>query len=432
MFTEDILTEILARLPLRSISRFKSVCKTWKSTTETNYFRRLFVSLHKNSSSSWSLLMWSDVINLHRCETWDLPKSLACCITSHVTGKFTYMASSSGLVCIHGYSNNTCFVGNPVLQQWVRIPSSPDPYANLSIVMDLLVTRVDEDGVVLAFKLVKFAKHIAKRQESMTSLYLLVYSSETGVWSEKRLDCLHYYTSWAPAEALNGTLYISPSGYDGTDDPAGLPGVLIAHDLYGESDRCRVIPLPDHDPDHNRFFKRTLTTSSGSVMYIKTLPHSLLKVWMLTKNDDWQLLWESRLPFITCDDDILYYAPLAMNPFDPNLVYLWSQQHRHLVSCNLQTQSYQIMREDDESRRRSIDDDDGLGKCFVNQSACEMHMNIRFEADSGFPITLFISVLPRWMESLPCPPQVEMMDKSSLLSCLLQMEDNRPKIRDTK
>lgn len=428
--SEEILIEILARLPLRSIRRFKSVCKTWKSVTETDYFRRLFVSLHKNSSSSWSLVVGtkaSDLISLHRCETWDLPKSLACYIQSHITtGHLDYVASSNGMVFMDGY--NTSFVGNPVLQQWVQIPSLPYPFVTLPFG---LVTRVDDDGVVLGFKVVRIAGDKQKRQESLTMLCLCVYSSETGVWSKKRLDCSHYFTNWGLPMALNGTLFISP---EDIDDPAAVSGALIAHDFYGEeSDLCRVIPLPDHDLDHNCYFKRALTTSAGSVMYIKTLAHNLLKVWMLTKNDDWKLLWEIRLPFIACDDDILYYAPLAMNPFDGSIVYLWSQQKHYLVSCNLQTHNFKILSEEEESTRHI--DDDGLEKCVVNQSTCEQLMNASFDPDSldhcVYPLTLFHFVLPRWMESLPCPPQVEMMDTSSLLSYILVMEANRPEFKDT-
>ncbi|KAL1192588.1 F-box protein [Cardamine amara subsp. amara] len=53
---EPILVEILARLPLRSIARFKSLCKRLKAIIESTKFRRLFISMHQNSSSSWSLM----------------------------------------------------------------------------------------------------------------------------------------------------------------------------------------------------------------------------------------------------------------------------------------------------------------------------------------------------------------------------------------
>ncbi|EFH68178.1 hypothetical protein ARALYDRAFT_892745 [Arabidopsis lyrata subsp. lyrata] len=86
------------------------------------------------------------------------------------------------------------------------------------------------------------------------------------------------------------------------------------------------------------------------------------------------------------------------------------------------------MKKDEESRRHIVDDDGGQ-KCFVNQFTCEQHMNVRFEPDSmedcGYPVPLFHFMLPRWMESLPCPPQVEMMDTISLFSYLVLLEGNR-------
>ncbi|ESQ55071.1 hypothetical protein EUTSA_v10027176mg [Eutrema salsugineum] len=421
---DHLVTEILARLPLRSIWRFKSVCKTWKSTVESEYFRRLFLSLHQNSSRGWSLLLLDhiELMDLHRCKTWDLPKSFASYIHKSKKGGqlFEYQACTNGLVFVNA-TQNSSYVGNPVLQQWVRIPPPPYPYVTLPFG---LVTRVDEeDGVVLSFKVVRIAAHVPKRHQSVTYLCLCVYSSETGVWTTKRLDCHHYFTNMAPTMSLNGTLYISPSGFD----DALLPGALVAHDFYGESDRCRVIPLPDHNLDHNRLFKRALTCSNGSVMYIKTLLHDLLKVWMLTNNDDdddssssecWQLLWEIRLPFISSDDDILYYAPLAMNPFDRNLVYLWSLHNRYLLSCNLKRQDYKILIGDESERY--VDDDD-LQNCFVNQSTCDKYMEqVIFGPCSdpiyGIHVAVFHNVLPRWIRPLPCPPQVEMIDTTSLLS----------------
>ncbi|EFH52232.1 hypothetical protein ARALYDRAFT_906247 [Arabidopsis lyrata subsp. lyrata] len=60
---ESMLVEIIVRLPMKSIVRFKSVCKTLKSVIESRYFRIFFVSLNRNSSSSRSLIFATK--NLH-------------------------------------------------------------------------------------------------------------------------------------------------------------------------------------------------------------------------------------------------------------------------------------------------------------------------------------------------------------------------------
>ena len=103
---EVLQTEILARLPLRSICRFKSVCKTWKSTIESVYFRRLFLSLHGDSSpSSWSLMCGQDeLIFFHGRKTWDLSKAPASLISPsfrrYYIGDCDYRDSSGGLVLV--------------------------------------------------------------------------------------------------------------------------------------------------------------------------------------------------------------------------------------------------------------------------------------------------------------------------------------------
>lgn len=80
---EDIVMEILARLPMKSIARFKSVSKTWNSETESPYFLRRHLSLYPNSST-WSLMFITkrdhpitEAIGFHRGDTWNLPNSLA-------------------------------------------------------------------------------------------------------------------------------------------------------------------------------------------------------------------------------------------------------------------------------------------------------------------------------------------------------------------
>ncbi|XP_048607378.1 F-box protein At3g26010-like [Brassica napus] len=251
---EAILAEILARLPLRSISRFKSVSKTWKSTLESVYFRRLFVSLHKNSSPAWSLISCEgkELIGFHGCKTWDLPKSLASYIPLSLQ---YYTASSNGLVLLerHCSDDYSCYVGNPVLQQWVKIPPTD---VNSRVVG--LVTRVDKDGVVLDFKVVRLASLKTKYNISC-SLSMCIYSSETGVWTSKIVHC-SILVFFLRTETLNGTVYFK------CRDDRLKSEVLVSHDLYYQ---CRVVPFPvplNHNDCHD-----VLTTSGGFIMYIRKL-----------------------------------------------------------------------------------------------------------------------------------------------------------------
>ncbi|XP_033129707.1 F-box protein At3g26010-like isoform X1 [Brassica rapa] len=405
---EVLQTEILARLPLRTICRFKSVCKTWKSTIESVYFRRLFLSLHgDSSSSSWSLMCGQDeLIFFHGRKTWDyLPKSPAPLIPPSFkrfyVGDCNYADSSGGLVLTTDGSDKAyCYVGSPVLQQWIKIPPPPsDPKGDSSVFG--LVTRLDEDGVVLSFKVIRIASYQVTNDYLSSDLSVLLYSSETGVWTFKVIHSPIQIGNMYNIN-LNGTIYFGC---------LSVPGVLLAHDFYSESDQFRVVQLPDY-PDHNKDYKRTLTTSGGFVMYVRTLAKkedTVLKIWRLMNNDDysWQLLWEVGFP-ITGN-----YAPVAMHPFDVATVYLWSQRDDHLVSCNLRKQDYTVL-------------GDAANDCFIDKSVCKKSVDELWrprsssgeDEDLNFQVCiwLFQFVIPRWMESVPRPPHAEMIDTTSLLS----------------
>ncbi|KAL0834454.1 hypothetical protein Bca101_086343 [Brassica carinata] len=317
---ESILTEILARLPLRSNSRLKTVSKTVKATLESVYFRRIFVSLHKNSSSSWSLgsREGDELIGFHGCKTWDVPKSLGSFISLPLG--FEFKASSNGLVLIERYGCGYSYVGNPVLQQWVKIPQLP----------------------------------------------------------------------------------------------------FLAHDFFSDSDQFMVVHLPEHsNHNNNGVVNGALTTSGGFVMYMKSLVQkrgTVLKVWRLNHDQSWQLLCEINGLSISGS-----FVPIAMHPFDSDIVYRWHQESpRHLVSCNLRTETLI-----DPAREYH-------GDFYMNQSGFEEYMDEigRLRAsdrDYTILIGLFQSVLPRWMESVPRPPQVDMIDTTSLPSyvacCLIEQDE---------
>lgn len=345
------------------------------------------MSLHKNSSSYWSLgsHKGDELIGFHGCKTWDLPKSLGSFIS--VPLGFESKASSNGLVLIQRY--DCSYVGNPVLQQWVKIPKPPLDTKEFG-----LVTRVDEDGVVLGFKVVS----ISKNGPHSYILEMFVYSSETGIWTYKILRCPYLITKLgANATNLNGTIYCAI---------LQVPGLVLAHDFYSESDQFIVVHLPEHS-NHSSSNNGTLTTSGGFLMYMKSLVSksgTVLKVWRLNDDKSWHILCENGISISGS------FVPVAMHPFDSDIVYLWHQQSpRHLVSCNLRTETLI-----DPAREYH-------GDFYMNQSGFEEYMDWiwRTRASDLYDIVsigLFQSVLPRWMEPVPRPPQVEMIDTTSLFS----------------
>lgn len=84
-----------------------------------------------------------------------------------------------------------------------------------------------------------------------------------------------------------------------------------------------------------------------------------------------------------------------MHPFDSDIIDIWSQESRHLVSYNLRTLNYTILT--DISEMCNDDHQD----CFMNQSVCDKLMDDIWESsqvwDDDVLVTLLQRVLLRWM-----------------------------------
>ncbi|CAG7898065.1 unnamed protein product [Brassica rapa] len=223
---------------------------------------------------------------------------------------------------------------------------------------------------------------------------MCIYSSETRVWTSKIVHCSTLVSS-IRVKTLNGTVYFNRRLE---------PNVLVSHDFYSESDHSRVVPFPE-PLNHNNSNDVLTTSSRGFFMYISRLlaqkGENIFKIWRLNNDESWQLLWEMPITGY-------YFLPVTMHPFDSDIVYLWCYSSCRLVPFNLRTQKERILRDDENQYY------------FMNRSIINEN-----RGDTWRPRWLMQSVLPRWMESVPCLPQVEMIDTTSLPSSFPTRKRNR-------
>ncbi|XP_019090123.1 PREDICTED: putative F-box protein At3g23950 [Camelina sativa] len=170
---EEALVNILARLSLRSLARFISVCKEWKSIINSEFFRELYESLNTSSSSSvsWSIIkrrnqtLALEIVGHHGCKRWGLTDSLGSYMhhkSDTPMRKTCVLSCTDGIVLLYTETIEGApmyHVGNPLLQQWVQIPFSP--HLTVFDVVRLqeniffcdigLVTKM-EKGIVVGYK----------------------------------------------------------------------------------------------------------------------------------------------------------------------------------------------------------------------------------------------------------------------------------------
>ncbi|XP_057503963.1 F-box/kelch-repeat protein At3g23880-like [Actinidia eriantha] len=130
--TRDITVEILWRLPVNSLLRFRSVCKSWRSLISHPQFDKTHIGLVSTNTDFRN----DRLILRHRCHCPVLKSSslysalyeqpdIAVALDYPFKGdkRFVYVVvgSCNGLVCI-GYGRNTVFLRNPSTRKSKKLP----------------------------------------------------------------------------------------------------------------------------------------------------------------------------------------------------------------------------------------------------------------------------------------------------------------------
>ncbi|KAG2333851.1 hypothetical protein Bca52824_005031 [Brassica carinata] len=172
MLPEDLLNEILARLPPFMIFRIRSVCKKWNLILQDNSF----LKFHSNVSSHGPCLLtfWKNSPQVPQCSVFSLPLKTWYKVpfTFLPSWAFWLVGSSGGLVCFSGLDGLTfrTLVCNPLMQSWRTLPSM---HYNQQRQLIMVVDRSEKSFKVIATSDIYGDK----------SLPTEVYDSKTDKWS---------------------------------------------------------------------------------------------------------------------------------------------------------------------------------------------------------------------------------------------------------
>ncbi|EOA30611.1 hypothetical protein CARUB_v10013742mg [Capsella rubella] len=409
---EVTLVNVLVRFPLKSIARFRSVSKEWKLLIDLDFFRDFYISFKSSSSTSWSIIQTNphklalEIVGHHGCERWGLSRSFGSLVSffaETTISKLNVLACTDGLVsiCVETSDGSPMhYIGNPLLKEWFRIPQPPfrnfeklrkhERFSNSG-----LVTKM-ENGVVVSYKVVWLLTHVAKVE-------FMIYSSDTGMWERRFVTCLHtaMWSSQDKSIALNGFLHWL----------SNLTSSIIAYDFYGGcngvDDGFHIIPFPFSGKDEILRFRRTFTTSEGSIVYFNEFcenENRILRVWRLRKYTDgpqaWQLLWDVSL--VSLIELGIIYFPVVMHPLNSEIIYFWNRSQKGLILFNLRTKVFTLHKESEDVRKC-------MDGCVLSFNWCSEYM----ESISRYFLSsfrtghshLFFSqyVAPSWLHHLPGP-----------------------------
>ncbi|CAH8273183.1 unnamed protein product [Arabidopsis lyrata] len=362
---EEALMKIWGRFSLRSIARFRSVCKEWKSMIDSDVFRDLYESLNSSSSSvSWSIMstrnktMSLEIVGHHGCERWGLTESLGSFITRHNPSETTTVRKTCVLSCTDGL---------------IPLPPHLSGYdvvrlqENQCFNDNGLVTKI-EKGIAVGYKVVWTLVSGLVSNE----LTFMIYSSETGLWITKEVRCLRslIWTRLAHSVPLNGFLHCLAT----IDNSSVDANYVVGYDFYnGGGDVYPIIPFPDIQKfQATRLFKRTMTTSAGFVVYFNVYSDDnegerAIRVYRLVSTNEhpnsWQLLWKVNTKGGGVD-----YLPVVMHPLNSDIIYCWSCNKNALVLFDLRARKHSFHKE--EKKNKSMDG------CIMTFTGCKEYMDL--------------------------------------------------------
>ncbi|KAL2465219.1 putative F-box/kelch-repeat protein [Abeliophyllum distichum] len=182
---EDVVIEILSRLPVKTLLRFMCVCKTWFTVVRSHSFsqkhlnmaladsnkdRLLIVHRSFNPCESFFALFVNDEITLGTNLSFD---------TKRCRGNISVMGSCHGLFCIHYKEDDEFLLWNPATRETKDIPNSSIPLPS-NVDIDLYQVGFGFDSNTGDYKVVKLMRKLNMDQNC--DYHVEVYTLSTNSW----------------------------------------------------------------------------------------------------------------------------------------------------------------------------------------------------------------------------------------------------------
>lgn len=359
---ESLLLEILVRLPVDSIFRFKCVCKHWLSLISHSSFSKFCISRRFNSSSRPFKIFYRyiyvtkfrDILDRLRPDVYMSPKFSVLFLSTfeeqQQSDQFKVLAVSNGLILCCLLGPLIYYVCDPVTRQWVKLPSGRHNAPNRHPIFfcEGLVSKINEENVLTSYKAVR----VEWLSVESNFLNLETFSSETGHWTDYRL--------YSPKPIRLPKRGGGPIHFNGILHWFVYDHGMVAFDPYRDTRKCRLIQFPQ-DRDIESEYKhdglyRLCDECKGKLRYFEVAPecsdYFCFSMWLLTDYEagEWCTefrvtrsdLWSNDKELSGCLMSASF-VPLSFHPFDLNVVYLRCVERSCIVSYSVPTRRLDIV-----------------------------------------------------------------------------------------
>ncbi|XP_061344338.1 F-box protein CPR1-like [Gastrolobium bilobum] len=274
----EVISDILTRLPVIYLLRFRSVCKSWRSLIDN----RRFISVHLKNPIHTNLILSNDS-DLYQI---DFPNLNGAVPLNHplmcYSNSITLLGSCNGLLCICNVADDIAF-WNPSLRKYRILPCLPSTRRS-DADASLLAVRVygfGHESFAGDYKLVRILFLYDWHNRSFESQVKL-YSLRTNSW--KTLPSMPYALCCARTMGVfvgNALHWVVTRKLE-----PNQPDLIVAFDLRLEV--FLVVPLPEIGDEGN--FEIDVALLGGCLCMIVNYQDTRVDVWLMKKygsKDSW-------------------------------------------------------------------------------------------------------------------------------------------------
>nr|XP_043639636.1 F-box protein At1g49990-like [Erigeron canadensis] len=360
---DSLLVEILSRLPLKSIFRFKCVCKNWLELISQPSFHRFYsvTQTAANKSLSWRILYryiyvskFKDVVERFRPEIYDCKDFSVLFMSSfeeqQQADQFKVLGVSNGLVLCCLLGPLVYYVCDPVTRQWVTLPRGNDriPKRHPTYFGEGIVSKVNDNGLLTSYTVVR----VEMPKLASRFLNLETFSSETGRWVGYKLPCENPITLLRRG---GGPIY-----YNGSLHWFVIDHGMVAFDPNKEPKSCRLIRFPQ-DRDVESEYKhegiyRLCDESQGRLRFFEVAPEAdsfyCFSLWDMKDYEKGEWCSESKVTrwdLSSTDPELsswlmkATFLPLSFHPFNLDIVYMRCVELACVVSYSFRNKMLDVV-----------------------------------------------------------------------------------------
>ncbi|XP_050207248.1 F-box protein At5g49610-like [Mercurialis annua] len=363
ILSDDLLVEILHRIPCESAFRCKSVCKKWQNLISSPNFIKCFTRRRRSDHRkkireggavvkcifNHMFVIPSDYKQQFSFDFLPFFSSIQENPTRFIAGscKGVFLCTADLKI----QDQTVYYVCSPITKRWIALPPPPPLFESdesVHIYLGLAVTGFSSSKA--KFKVVRVLPPVTGEKE-LSSFTVDVFSSKTGKWARLTTGTspksFTWYHTRTPAIYYRGLLH-----WHGT-----LDNQIVVYDLSKNSFVFIIDPPGDFEK-----YSQFLPVLSGGYFYVCQLEDLTLKMWQLNylnnkQQPEWRLKCEFLLHQYICHgrrwiDDVFIDDVLTIHPYDHNILYLRAgpircftankYEKQYVVTCNLRTKTLNL------------------------------------------------------------------------------------------